>query len=217
MNMILTKNNVFVFDLDDTLYSEREFENSGIEFVCNSLNISKTILNINTNKEENWVQKIITKTNNKFNKDYILTLYRNHIPNIALYNDARFFLDLLKLNNIEMSLITDGRSITQRNKLKALNIETYFNNIIISEEINSEKPSELNYRKVMSLDVNKKYVYIGDNPTKDFYTPNILGWISICRLDNGFNVHEQNFNLSKEFIPKFLIKSFDEIILNYEI
>jgi putative hydrolase of the HAD superfamily len=116
-----------------------------------------------------------------------------------------------------MSLITDGRSITQRNKLKALNIETYFNNIIISEEINSEKPSELNYRKVMSLDVNKKYVYIGDNPTKDFYTPNILGWISICRLDNGFNVHEQNFNLSKEFIPKFLIKSFDEIILNYEI
>ena len=59
--MILTKNNVFVFDLDDTLYSERDFENSGIEFVCNSLNLSKNTLNINTSKEENWVQKIISK------------------------------------------------------------------------------------------------------------------------------------------------------------
>ena len=157
MNMILTKNNVFVFDLDDTLYSERDFENSGIEFVCNYLNLSKNTLNINTSKEENWVQKIISKTNNKFTKDYILTLYRNHIPNITLYNDARIFLDLLKLNKIEMSLITDGRSITQRNKLKALNIDNYFNKIIISEEINSEKPSELNFKKLHVYSLYKFY------------------------------------------------------------
>jgi putative hydrolase of the HAD superfamily len=216
MNMILTTNNVFVFDLDDTLYSERDFENSGIEFVCNSLNLSKNTLNINTSKEENWVQKIISKTNNKFTKDYILTLYRNHIPNITLYNDARIFLDLLKLNKIEMSLITDGRSITQRNKLKALNIDNYFNKIIISEEINSEKPSELNFKKVMNVEDNSRYVYIGDNPIKDFLIPNLLGWISICRLDNGFNVHKQNFNISNNYMPKHIIKSFNEIILKHE-
>ena len=29
--MILTSSKIFVFDLDDTLYSERDFEKSGIE------------------------------------------------------------------------------------------------------------------------------------------------------------------------------------------
>ena len=115
-----------------------------------------------------------------------------------------------------MSLITDGRSITQRNKLKALNIDNYFNKIIISEEINSEKPSELNFKKVMNVEDQSRYVYIGDNPVKDFFIPNLLGWISICRLDNGFNVHKQNFNISNNYMPKHIIKSFNEIILKHE-
>ena len=37
--MILPTSKIFVFDLDDTLYSERDFEKSGIEFVYNYLEI----------------------------------------------------------------------------------------------------------------------------------------------------------------------------------
>ena len=37
--MILPSNKIFVFDLDDTLYSERDFEKSGIEFVYHNLSI----------------------------------------------------------------------------------------------------------------------------------------------------------------------------------
>ena len=57
------------------------------------------------------------------------------------------------------------------------------------------------------------YVYIGDNPHKDFITPNKLGWTTICLLDRGQNIHKQNFINSLELNPHFFIKSFDEIIL----
>ena len=208
--LTLSENNVFVFDLDDTLYSELEFESSGINFVYNTLNIP---LKSNEFINNNWIQNLIVDSNVGLTKDHILKLYRNHIPNITLYDDAKYFLDKLGSKNIEMHLITDGRSITQRNKLKALDIEKYFNKIIISEEINSEKPSELNFKMVMSLLDNKNYIYIGDNTNKDFVTPKSLGWTTICKLDNGFNIHKQNFNLSKEFLPQHIIKSFDEITL----
>ena len=112
-----------------------------------------------------------------------------------------------------MSLITDGRSITQRNKLRALGIESFFKNIVISEEVNSEKPSEYNFRMVMYNKIAENYIYIADNPKKDFITPNKLGWTSICLLDRGHNVHEQVFTNFIEYNPHFIIKSFNEINL----
>jgi putative hydrolase of the HAD superfamily len=122
---------------------------------------------------------------------------------------------MLLSNGYEMSLITDGRSITQRNKLKALGIESYFKNIVISEEVNSEKPSEYNFNLVMNK-CPENYIYIADNPKKDFITPNKLGWSSICVLDRGQNIHVQNFDLPKDFLPQFFINSFQEIILRNE-
>ena len=142
----------------------------------------------------------------------VLDIYRNHFPSIQLYKDSKIFLNRLLSYGHEMSLITDGRSITQRNKLSALGIESFFKNIIISEEVNSEKPSEYNFRMVMNNKFAENYIYIADNPKKDFITPNKLGWTSICLLDRGQNVHKQNFNISGEYLPQFSISSFEELI-----
>jgi putative hydrolase of the HAD superfamily len=209
-------NKIFVFDLDDTLYSEFDFQKSGIIFVCKTLNYSKSLTDIILSDKKNWVQNIILNTNNKLTKSELLFLYRNHLPNICLYNDAKLFLNILKKNNIEISLITDGRSITQKNKLRSLGIHNVFRKIIISDEIHSEKPSEINYKLVMSDYTDKEYIYIADNPNKDFITPNKLGWTTICLLDRGYNIHKQNFNLSKEYLPQKIVKSFDEINQYYE-
>ena len=212
--MILpSSNKVFVFDLDDTLYSERDFEKSGIEFVYHNLSIKHISLETILNNRNNWIELMINGSNNQITLQIVLDMYRNHFPTIQLYNDAKVFLEKLLSQGIEMSLITDGRSITQRNKLRALGIESYFKNIIISEEINSEKPSEYNFRLVMDNKIAENYIYIADNPKKDFITPNKLGWTSICLLDRGQNVHKQNFNISSEYLPLFSISSFEEIIL----
>lgn len=211
--MILPTSKIFVFDLDDTLYSERDFEKSGIEFVYNHFNIKNCELKAILNNRTNWIDQIIEGSNNQITLQMVLDIYRNHFPTIQLYNDAKVFLEKLLLHGNEMSLITDGRSITQRNKLRALGIESYFKSIIISEEINSEKPSEYNFRMVMNNKNTDTYIYIADNPNKDFITPNRLGWTSICLLDRGQNVHKQNFNISSEYLPLLFINSFEEIIL----
>jgi len=157
--MILPANKVFVFDLDDTLYSESDFEKSGIKFVYDYLKIDTIDLDSVLNCRKNWIEQIVLKSNNFFTKDSILELYRLHKPQIELYNSAKILLEKLITLKVEMSLITDGRSITQRNKLIALGIESYFKNIIISEEIKSEKPSEVNFRMVMDDD-QKMNMYI---------------------------------------------------------
>jgi putative hydrolase of the HAD superfamily len=211
--MILPSSKIFVFDLDDTLYSERDFEKSGIEFVYENLSIKHISLETILNNRENWIEQIIDGSNNQITLQIVLDIYRNHFPTIQLYKDAKVFLEKLLSQGTEMSLITDGRSITQRNKLRALGIETFFKNIVISEEVNSEKPSEYNFRMVMDNKIAENYIYIADNPKKDFITPNKLGWTSICLLDKGQNVHKQNFNISSEYLPLFSISSFEEIIL----
>lgn len=214
--MFLASSNIFVFDLDDTLYSERDFEKSGIEFVYNTLDIKNIELDSILANRKNWIDKIINVSNNQISLQMVLDIYRSHIPIIQLYKDAKDFLEMLISHGNEMSLLTDGRSITQRNKLRALGIESYFKNIIISEEINSEKPSEYNFKLVMNNIDTENYIYIADNPNKDFITPNKFNWTTICLLDRGQNVHKQNFNLPKEFLPQISINSFDEIILYNE-
>jgi putative hydrolase of the HAD superfamily len=211
--MILPNSKIFVFDLDDTLYSERDFEKSGIEYVYNYFEIRHISLDSILNNRKNWIDQIINVTNKEITIQMVLDLYRFHLPSIELYKDSKVFLDMLLSKGYEMSLITDGRSITQRNKLKALGIESYFKNIVISEEVNSEKISDKNFKLVMNSKHTENYIYIGDNPNKDFIVPNKLGWTSICLLDRGTNVHHQNFNLSIDFLPHYSVNSFEEIII----
>lgn len=211
--MILPTSKIFVFDLDDTLYSERDFEKSGIEYVYNYLEIRNQNLEFFLKNRSNWIELIIENTSQNITVDFLLNLYRNHFPTITLFHDAKVFLDELISLKIEFSLITDGRSITQRNKLKALGIESIFNKIIISEEIQSEKPSEVNFSMVVDQNHHSNFVYIADNLKKDFYTPNKLGWTTICLLDRGQNIHKQNFNIETECLPHFSITTFEEIKL----
>jgi putative hydrolase of the HAD superfamily len=211
--MILTSNKIIVFDLDDTLYSERDFEKSGIEYIYNYLDVKNFSLDSILDNRENWIQKFIRDSKIQISFDFILDLYRNHTPNIELYKDSKLFLEELISKDFEISLITDGRSITQRNKLKALGLENFFKNIIISEEVNSEKPCQINFKLVMSRMVNADYIYIGDNTAKDFIAPNELGWETVCVLDRGYNIHKQIFTKNSLCSPKFVVKSFSEIIL----
>jgi putative hydrolase of the HAD superfamily len=211
--MILPSSKIFVFDLDDTLYSERDFEKSGIEFVYKNFNIEHIELETILNNRENWIEQIIDGSNNQITLQMVLDAYRNHFPTIQLYKDAKVFLEKLLSQGDEMSLITDGRSITQRNKLRALGIESFFKTVVISEEVNSEKPSENNFKMVMNSKHTENYIYIADNPNKDFIIPNKLGWTSICLLDRGQNVHQQNFKLSIDFLPHYSVNSFEEIII----
>ena len=191
---------VFVFDLDDTLYSERSYESSGITAVWNKLwelkpEISDHIsLELLLKKREQWVDLILQTelVNFSINRDLLLEIYRGHFPKIELYEDSSKLLSFLVENEAKLAMITDGRSLTQRQKLKALRIEHLFYPIQISEETGYPKPNSASYAAIEAQFPNYNYVYIGDNPKKDFVTPNLRGWYTYGIKDKGTNVHSQN-------------------------
>ena len=68
------------------------------------------------------------------------------------------------------ALITDGRSLTQRLKIQALGLTDLFDDILISEATQSEKPDDKRfvflYKQI--LRPQKRFIYIGDNIKKRF-------------------------------------------------
>lgn len=212
---------VFVFDLDDTLYSERSYELSGITAVWYKLSeinpeISKIIsLELLIKNREQWVELILQSEPKNFtlSRDLLLEIYRSHFPSIELYEDSTQLLSFLVENKAKLAIITDGRSLSQRQKLKALTIEHLFNPIQISEETGCPKPNSESYIAIESQYPGYQYLYIGDNPKKDFVTPNKLGWMTYGLKNRGNNVHPQLNNARQSiYMPQLWLNNLSELI-----
>lgn len=203
-----------IFDLDDTLMYEIDYLKSAYQEIAEFLDKDKQTLLFDTmiakyEQGEN-VFDYLVHSYPTLSNEQLLEMYRSHVPKVVLNEGANDLLMQIKINGYKLGLITDGRSITQRNKLKALEIEELFDKIIISEEFGSTKPDERNFKAFLENDIDE-YFYIADNPKKDFITPNKLGWTSICLLDKGYNIHAQNFDVASEFLPKVKVKILEEI------
>lgn len=146
---------IFVaFDLDDTLYKEIDFVKSGFRFISNKISSSSkeadarfVLMWKDYLSGNNVFERCCDWTNGKVGVNQLLEWYRFHKPLISLDSVTSDVLNVLKSHDITLGLITDGRSITQRNKIESLGIDKFIknDNIIISEELGSEKPCEDNY------------------------------------------------------------------------
>jgi putative hydrolase of the HAD superfamily len=219
MNINITPHHRIIFDLDDTLYDERSYLESGFLSVAQAIdqNIQAHfvfLMNAYEQKQDAFAELIKTFSI-KQSKTDLIDIYRRHTPNIHLRPNVKKMLDELKANAIFMGLMTDGRSTTQRLKLKALGIENYFNEMLISEEFGSEKPCIDNYKAFMG---NESFpcVFIADNPKKDFVSANALNWQTIGILDNGRHIHKQDKTLDHNYQPKYWIEQFSDLTLKYE-
>jgi putative hydrolase of the HAD superfamily len=118
-------------------------------------------------------------------------------------------------------LVTDGNKIVQRNKINAMNLDSFFKKIFITYQygIKYSKPSLYCFKKIIEAEKAewKNLVYIGDNPYKDFVNLNRMGaqTIRIRRgpykntiTSKGCDAKIQISNL--EELRKILRDSFDE-------
>lgn len=214
------KNHVFVFDLDDTLYKEIDFAKSAYLFIASKLerklgkNIYQELLN-GMQLYQNPFSEILLQYEGALDINQLLNWYRFHEPSLILDLEVLQTLEYLFKNGTVLAVLTDGRAITQKNKLAALNIGHFFSKIYISEEIGTEKPHENNYLMIQNDFEAEQFVYIGDNFNKDFLTPNKFGWDTIGLLDNGQNIHKQNMNLPSAYLPKKTVKNLKEILSIY--
>ena len=144
-------------------------------------------------------------------KETLLHWYRTHKPQISLTDGCKGFLSVIVAKGCRLGIITDGRTVTQLNKIEALGLHSLIadEDIVISERFGSEKPSPRNYLYFMNkYGADARYYYIADNTAKDFIAPNRLGWTTVCLKDNGQNIHKQKFSLSDEFLPKYTVEEF---------
>ncbi len=213
---------VVVFDLDDTLYDEADFVLSGIDAILPML---EGIERLDMHECRRLMYEAVERHQNHYSalENYltrlgvrkqvdmgcIVSALRNHHPvNLMLRPGIRHTLDWLYNCGVTLGLLTDGRSVTQRHKIEALGIAHYFDPaaIRISGETGKDKSDASAYLWFMQRYPARQYIYIGDNPAKDFIYPNRMGWLTICIADRGHNIHPQQGIGSEEAQARLTIE-----------
>lgn len=215
MDIKIDEKTVIVFDLDDTLYNEIDYLQSAYIDIAkelegnNWMHLYSQLLSLYRNNHN--VFEFICNTYS-IKKEDLIKRYRNHKPTIKPFHNVIETFQRIKERKGKLAIITDGRTIAQRNKLNSLGLIPYLDYILISEEIGSEKPSELNYKAVEDFFQLNTYYYIADNFKKDFITPKRLGWQTIALIDNGLNIHSNAHNhTDKKYLPEYYLTSFSEL------
>lgn len=206
---------VVCFDLDDTLYKEIDYLQSAFREIASFVGHPEIVPQMmrwyrdgkNVFLELN---KVICK---RTDISQFFSIYRNHYPTISLSEGVEVTLNELKYRGVTLGLITDGRSVSQRNKIKALGLNRWFesDNIIISEEFGSEKTNPKNFYYFVERFPAANFAYVGDNPRKDFIVPNMLMWDTFMLKDDGRNIHKQN-NAHKFYTPQTTISEIEELL-----
>lgn len=212
---------ILVFDLDDTLYDETSYVLSGFSAVAKYVQLKYSLpkdkaYEIMTNELEktgrgrifNCLLAKIGKDNAK-NVKLLIGVYRKHIPEIKLYEDAEYVLK--SFNNFPKYVVTDGNKLVQKMKVEALGVEKYMNKIYITHNygLDKAKPSTYCFKKIASQEnvKNNDIVYIGDNPFKDFINLKKEKYKTIRILRGAY----ENVKLSKEYEAGNEIKTLYEL------
>lgn len=209
---------VVVLDLDDTLYLEADYRASGLREVCrmvNSLTLqteSSAIQSSDFVNSNDPLAQIGDQAGLSSNlKESLLWIYRLHAPDIQLSPEVAEAVAALESACKAVAVLTDGRSVSQRLKLKALGLSHL--PAYISEDYGSCKPEPLRFQKVMSDFPAAEYVYLGDNPKKDFVAPNALQWKTVGLLAGPQNIHSQTCDgLQAEYLPNYWVSSMNEFL-----
>lgn len=232
---------VVAFDLDDTLFRERDFCRSGFRFLCNpekylvegietypsgdKLNQLVSEMDEALCKRENpfvpfeefFTSLMSGETKESFDIKKHIEAYRNHKPeNLDFAEGAEQVLKNLSDRGVAIALITDGRSGTQRRKIEALGLNRYIapELIFISEETGFDKYSRQSFAQVVrKLPESRGFYYIGDNPLKDFNQANLMGWTTFQVPYHPDNVHPQCEPPSPLHSPQKQLYHFTDLLL----
>lgn len=209
---------VVVLDLDDTLYPEADYRASGLRAVCAIVNamlnpaqpLDVSLCQIGDAHDP--LALICTQAGLPPSlKETLLWVYRLHLPDIHLSPQVAQAIAQLESSCHALAVLTDGRAISQRQKLKALGLSHL--PAYISEDYASCKPELLRFQKVMSDFCAPSYVYLGDNPLKDFAAPNALQWETVGLRGGVHNIHSQACDgLPAASLPNRWVSSMDEFL-----
>ncbi|MEF7556355.1 HAD family hydrolase [Bacillus thuringiensis] len=125
---------------------------------------------------------ITTLTPEQLLHDYITNFQHHCIP----FQNMHELLQRLTQQNIKIGIITNGFTDFQMNNLRALNIHTYTNTILVSEAEGIKKPHpEIFERALKKLDVKaEECLYVGDHPENDVLGSERVGILGLWKRDS---------------------------------
>jgi len=212
---------IIIFDLDDTLYSEMDFVQSGFLATANfieenygfSSSESMDLMNHTLNTEgRGKVFDRLLENYGIYSKTLVtecVRTYRHHSPSISPLPIA---LELLESLDGPLYVIADGHEVVQQNKIDALGIEKYFKKVFLTYsfgEVHS-KPSSFCFQKIKDLENCEwsEMVYVGDNPVKDFVNLKPLG-VHTIRVLTGSH---KNVQVAERFEAEHIIPNLTELM-----
>jgi putative hydrolase of the HAD superfamily len=182
-----------VFDVDDTLYLERDYARSGFAAVGA---LVRTRWSVPDFGDRAWrlfeagsrgdiFDRALAECGVAGGSDVVADLvacYRAHRPEIRLHDDALACLDRLA-GRVRLAGLTDGPAESQRAKVAALELPRWLSPIVITAELGTGlgKPDPAGFRLIEEATGigGAECLYVGDNPLKDFVAPRRLGWQTV--------------------------------------
>ena len=178
-----------IFDLDDTLYSQKEYYRSGLRVVSEELPHIRNCYNRMCAALERGQLPIetILKEEGMGTKEEIrkyLDIFIEHKPTIELYPGVVECFKELRKRKMYIAVVTDGKPVMQRAKIEALGLEKYLDEIIITDELAGNgnvhefrKPNDIAYlimRKRLNIAL-RNMAFVGEEEELDFIAPQKLG------------------------------------------
>jgi putative hydrolase of the HAD superfamily len=186
-----------VFDLDDTLFLERDFVASGFRAVARRF---EEMFGAQGFAEMCWYEfesgnrgRIFEHAAKGLGVELsaaqlcvLVDCYRRHHPSIDLAHGGERLLSVLG-RTYPLSLLTGGYPLTQRRKLEALKIQDRFHCVVFAGRNGPhfDKPHLSSWLELeSSLRVpSERILYVADNPKKDWPSSKARGW-HFLRLRN---------------------------------
>jgi putative hydrolase of the HAD superfamily len=197
-----------VFDLDDTLYLERDYVRSGFDAVGRWAAIA---IGLPDCSDLAWrafesgirgsiFQTVLSqagRTPDAHVVEQMVNVYRSHSPCISLPPDTVHCLRTLREQAV-LGVITDGFVQTQQAKCSSLSLPDVVDIIICTGQWGPEyykpNPYVFRYLEEQIRTPVSGFVYVADNPAKDFQAPLALGWdvIRVRRPTGLYSSREWN-------------------------
>jgi putative hydrolase of the HAD superfamily len=193
-----------VFDLDDTLYLERDYVRSGLVAVGAAVAERCAIDGFATVAWEAFGRGVRGTLFDEALASLgvrpppgligeLVEIYRSHVPEISLLPDAAAAVAALQERSASIAVISDGPLLSQRAKAQAIDAEGWASLIVLTEELGEGrgKPHRSAFELVeQTLGFHhRECLYVADNPSKDFGGPVQLGWRT-ARVRRPGSLHE---------------------------
>jgi putative hydrolase of the HAD superfamily len=211
-----------VFDLDDTLYPERDYVLSGFRAVADWADAQLRIPRAQgfAELQDLFEQGVRGATFDRWLGRHdlaspviiarLVSIYREHTPTLSPFPGVPELLAGLR-RRCRLGLLSDGYLGVQRAKLAALGLAGYFDAVIFSDAWGRDawKPSPIPYAaalRELGVDAGDA-VYVADNPAKDFLGARRAGLAAI-RLHHPTGEHAHRAPPTPEHAPDFTVASF---------